>query len=46
MEPHDSATAMVDAINAIEDSLQTRWPAIRWVFFEPDHPEGATAPAA
>jgi divalent metal cation (Fe/Co/Zn/Cd) transporter len=34
-----SADAMVDAINVIEDSLQTRWPAIRWVFFEPDHPK-------
>lgn len=39
MSPQPSATAMVDAINVIEDSLQTRWPAIRWVFFEPDHPK-------
>ena len=34
-----SASSLVDAINAVEDSLQIRWPAIRWVFFEPDHPD-------
>ncbi len=39
MRAQPSAAAMVDAINEIEDSLQTRWPAIRWVFFEPDHPK-------
>ena len=38
MAPQASATALVDAINVVEESLQTRWPAIRWVFFEPDHP--------
>ena len=39
MAPQPSATALVDAINAVEDSIQSRWPAVRWVFFEPDHPE-------
>ena len=38
MAPQASASALVDAINVVEESLQTRWPAIRWVFFEPDHP--------
>ncbi len=46
MAPHSSATALVDAINVVEDSIQTRWPAVRWVFFEPDHPKvGAPASA-
>ncbi len=40
MTPQPSADSMVDAINAIEDSIQTRWPAVRWVFFEPDRPKG------
>ena len=31
-----SGLAMVDAINAVEARLQERWPAARWVFFEPD----------
>ncbi len=39
MAPQPSATALVDAINLVEDSIQSRWPAVRWVFFEPDHPE-------
>ncbi len=39
MAPQPTAIAMVDAINAIEDSIQTRWPAVRWVFFEPDQPK-------
>ncbi len=37
MAPQPSAVALVDAINVVEDSVQTRWPAVRWVFFEPDH---------
>jgi divalent metal cation (Fe/Co/Zn/Cd) transporter len=37
MAPQPSASALVDAINVVEDSIQTRWPAVRWVFFEPDH---------
>jgi cation diffusion facilitator family transporter len=43
MAPQPSARAMVDAINAIEDSIQTRWPTVRWVFFEPDHPDDQRA---
>lgn len=39
MASQPSATALVDAINVVEDSIQTRWPAVRWVFFEPDHPD-------
>ena len=37
MAPQPSARALVDAINVVEDSIQTRWPAVQWVFFEPDH---------
>ena len=37
MAAQASATALVDAINVVEDSIQTRWPQVRWVFFEPDH---------
>ncbi len=39
MAPQPTATALVDAINVVEESIQTRWPAVRWVFFEPDHPK-------
>jgi cation diffusion facilitator family transporter len=45
MAPQSSAVALVDAINVVEDSVQTRWPAVQWVFFEPDHPKVATAVA-
>ncbi len=38
MAPQPSAAALVDAINVVEDSIQTRWPDVKWVFFEPDHP--------
>jgi cation diffusion facilitator family transporter len=44
MTDQPSATAMVDAINRIEESIQARWPAVRWVFFEPDHPGAGEAP--
>ena len=37
MAPQASARALVDAINVVEESIQTRWPAVQWVFFEPDH---------
>lgn len=36
MSPQPSDRALVDAINAVEDSLQRRWPQAKWVFFEPD----------
>ena len=43
MAPYPTTTALVDAINLIEESIQTRWPAVKWVFFEPDHPKQGTA---
>lgn len=47
MAPQPSALALVDAINVVEDSIQTRWPAIEWVFFEPDHAgQSAARPGA
>ena len=36
MHPQPSDHALVDAINAVEASLQQRWPQAKWVFFEPD----------
>ncbi len=36
MCPQASDTALVEAINAVEHSIQTRWPHARWCFFEPD----------
>ncbi len=39
MATQPSAVALIDAINVIEDSIQTRWPDVKWVFFEPDHPK-------
>jgi cation diffusion facilitator family transporter len=41
MSPQPTDTALVDAINAVEDSLQVKWPQARWCFFEPDF-EGRT----
>ena len=32
----ETALQMVDAINAVEDRLQRRWPQAKYVFFEPD----------
>ncbi len=46
MAPQPSARALVDAINVVEDSIQARWPAVRWVFFEPDHPGSRDAQQA
>jgi hypothetical protein len=36
MRPQPSDVALIDAINAVEQSLQTQWPQARWCFFEPD----------
>lgn len=36
MQPQKSDRALVDAINAVEESLQARWPQAKWCFFEPD----------
>lgn len=40
MRPQNSDTALVDAINAIEESLQQKWPQAKWCFFEPDFAPG------
>jgi divalent metal cation (Fe/Co/Zn/Cd) transporter len=32
----ETALQMVDAINAVEERMQQRWPQARYVFFEPD----------
>ena len=36
MQPQPSDRALVDAINAVEESIQLRWPEAKWCFFEPD----------
>jgi divalent metal cation (Fe/Co/Zn/Cd) transporter len=36
MQPAASDRALVDAINAVEESLQQQWPQAKWCFFEPD----------
>jgi divalent metal cation (Fe/Co/Zn/Cd) transporter len=40
MRPQPSDTALVDAINDVEESLQQRWPQAKWCFFEPDFDHG------
>lgn len=40
MRSQPSDRALIDAINLIEDSMQARWPQIKWCFFEPDIIEG------
>lgn len=40
MRPQNSGTALVDAINAVEESLQKKWPQAKWCFFEPDFAPG------
>jgi len=37
-----SGTALVEAIDALERRLKARFPQIRHLFVEPDHPESAT----
>ena len=36
LQPMATDTALVAAINAIEERLRAAFPAIRWMFFEPD----------
>jgi cation diffusion facilitator family transporter len=36
MQPQASDRALIDAINAIEASIQRQWPQATWCFFEPD----------
>jgi hypothetical protein len=31
-----SAGAMIDAINRVEADLRSAFPAVQWIFFEPD----------
>ena len=40
MQPQTSDVALIDAINAVEASLQARWPQAKWCFFEPDFEAG------
>jgi cation diffusion facilitator family transporter len=40
MQPQNSDVALVNAINAVEESLQARWPQAKWCFFEPDFEAG------
>jgi len=40
MRPQNSDIALVDAINAVEESLQQKWPQAKWCFFEPDFVPG------
>jgi divalent metal cation (Fe/Co/Zn/Cd) transporter len=37
MSPQPSDRALVDAINAVEASVQAAFPQVKWLFFEPDH---------
>lgn len=36
MQPQASDVALIEAINATEQSLRAAFPKVRWVFFEPD----------
>jgi cation diffusion facilitator family transporter len=36
MRPVGSDTALVEAINRVEREFRTRFPEVRWIFFEPD----------
>jgi cation diffusion facilitator family transporter len=36
MTPQPSDTALIEAINRVEKSLRDTFPALRWIFFEPD----------
>jgi cation diffusion facilitator family transporter len=40
MQPQHSDVALVNAINAVEESIQQLWPQAKWCFFEPDFDEG------
>jgi cation diffusion facilitator family transporter len=36
MHAQPSDRALVDAINVVEETIQQRWPQVKWCFFEPD----------
>lgn len=40
MQAQASDVALINAINAVEASLQERWPQAKWCFFEPDFEGG------
>jgi divalent metal cation (Fe/Co/Zn/Cd) transporter len=40
MQPQASDIALVHAINAVEESIQAKWPQAKWCFFEPDFEAG------
>jgi divalent metal cation (Fe/Co/Zn/Cd) transporter len=40
MHAQPSDHALVDAINTVEETIQQRWPQVKWCFFEPDFDPG------
>ena len=36
MAESESAKVLIDQVNAVQDALKAEFPAVRWVFFEPD----------
>jgi cation diffusion facilitator family transporter len=36
MTERESAKILIDQVNAVQDALKIEFPAVRWVFFEPD----------
>lgn len=40
MRAQPSDHALVDAINTVEETIQQRWPQVKWCFFEPDFEPG------
>jgi len=40
MQPQNSDISLVNAINAVEESIQQKWPQAKWCFFEPDFAPG------
>jgi cation diffusion facilitator family transporter len=36
MAERESAKVLIDQVNAVQDALKVEFPAVRWVFFEPD----------
>ena len=36
MRPAGSESALIEAINRVERDFRARFPAVRWLFFEPD----------
>lgn len=41
MHAQPSDHALVEAINTVEETIQQRWPTVKWCFFEPDFKPGA-----